>query len=86
LFIGGDGLFPVAEKILPLFVAVIFPEREGFFALVAIREHHHAARIVVGAAAAKGDAVRVIEPQGLDPMGEALAGEDQLIELFNLIG
>jgi hypothetical protein len=81
--VGFDNLFPVAEKIPPAFIAIVFAQRQRFFSLIAIGHHHHAARILVGAATAEGNAVGMIEPQRLHAMGKTLTGVDQFMQLFD---
>ncbi len=49
------------QKITPGFIAVILSQMNGFFAIIPVRHDHHAAGIFVGATAAKGNAVRMVE-------------------------
>ena len=83
IFIGGDALFPIAEKVAERFTAVVFAQRQSFFSRIAVGHYDHAAWILIGAAAAEGNAVGMIEPQRLYAVGETLTREDQLVEMFN---
>ena len=61
VFVGHYALLPVPQKITPGFIAVIHSQMNGLFAIIPIRHDHHAAGIFVGAIAAKGNAVRMVE-------------------------